>query len=662
MNKKIEFKKDTIGISLILILSAVLNFTNLGIEGYANTFYAAGVKSMLMNFKNFFFASFDPAGFVSIDKPPVGFWIQAICAKVFGFSGWSIILPQALAGVLSVALIYYIVKKSFGITAGLTAALCLAVTPISVAAARNNTIDNLLVLFLLLGCWAALTAAEKGKLSYLILSLVFVGIGFNIKMVEAYMVAPAIYITYLLASNMSLKKRIKNLTLGTIVLLVISLSWAIITDLIPANNRPYVGSSTNNTVMQLIIGHNGLERIGLGRRNGNKITISQRTVENMSNLNNIQKRLRQTKYRDGFNQSNNGMNFGRNSNAGIFRLFGNGNMSDQISWLLLFAIIGFAAAAIKEKLRTPFNTRKKLSLILWITWLIPEFIYFSFSRNVTHTYYLTTMAPSIAALVGIGLSAMLAFYKQRGSKSWFLPISLIANACVEILILSYNYNISKGYKIIIILTAILCILSSIILCIISLTSSNTKALDKLLISIAFIGILAAPTVWSFTPMFYKMNGSSPSAGLELSRSNYNTESSVGGNSKLIKFLENNRKDEKYLVMVPSATSYGSNLILETGEPVMALGGFSGSDPILTLDKFKELVNKGELRYALINISNNRSFGESNSNNSIMNWIKENGKTIPSNQWKDSNSSRNQRQSEKFGVSNNSTQLYDLKSK
>ncbi|MEY8000705.1 glycosyltransferase family 39 protein [Clostridium sp. Mt-5] len=697
MNKKIKFTRETIGLSLILILSAVLNFTNLGIEGNANTFYAAGVKSMMMNFKNFFFASFDPGGFVTIDKPPLGFWIQTISAKIFGFSGWSIILPQALAGVISVAIIYHLVKRSFGTSAGLIAALCLAVTPISVAAGRNNTIDNLLVLPLLLACWAILIAAEKGKIKYLILSLVLVGIGFNIKMVEAYMVAPAIYITYLLASTMGFKKKIKHLVLGTVVLLVVSLSWAIIADLVPASDRPYIGSSTNNTVMELIIGHNGLERIGIGGRNAGRGQQRQRALENEWSKISNQRGAGQGDFENGFNSSNkndsNANNAQRgmrsNSNAGIFRLFGNGNMSDQISWLLLFAIIGFIAAAIKEKLKSPFDNKEKLSLILWIMWLLPEFIYFSFSKNVTHTYYLTTMAPSIAALVGIGLPAMWDFYKERGVKSWILPIALIANGCVEILILSYNYNRSNGYKIIMLITGILCIVSSIILCIINLIKNKEKAsdkgnaenyenksnfskdttLNKVLVSIAFIGILIAPTVWSFTPMFYPMNGSSPSAGLELASGNQQRDSSVSNNSKLIKFLEDNKKNEKYLVAVPSANSYGSDLILKTGEPVMALGGFSGSDPILTVEQFKKLVNDGVVRYALVNTGGNRGFGGAmgnNSNSNITSWIQQNGKVVLDSKWKNSTISKNQAENQRsggavgFGDEGNSTKLYDLK--
>lgn len=695
MLKKIKFTKETIALALILILSALLNFANLSIEGYGNTFYAAGVKSMMMNFKNFFFASFDPGGFVTIDKPPLGFWIQTICAKIFGFSGWSIILPQALAGVISVWLIYYIVKRSFGTLAGLISALCLAVTPIAVAAARNNTIDNLLVLPLLLACLAVLIAAEKGKIKYLILSLVLVGIGFNIKMVEAYMVAPAIYITYLLSSTMRFRKKIKDLILGTVVLLIVSLSWAVVADLVPAASRPYIGSSTNNTVMQLIIGHNGLDRLGIGRKNIGKARQQQVMLRNELSKDYNQRKVGQYSFvnrsnssnkNDSYNNMQRGGGMGGNSNTGILKLFSNNNMSDQISWLLLFALIGFIAAAIKEKLKSPFDNRKKLSLILWIMWLLPEYIYFSFSKNIAHTYYLTTMAPSIAALVGIGLSSMWTFYKEGRKKSWILPIALIANACVEILILSYNYNKYNGYKIIIIVISILCIVSSIILCIVNLirikpvkskdkryenrySSSKNMTLSKVLISIAFIGILVAPTVWSFTPMFYKMNGSSPSAGLELVRQNSQRDLNANdSNSKLIKFLEKNKTSEKYIVVVSSASYYGSDLILQTGQPVMALGGFSGSDPILTLEQFKKLVSDGVVRYALVNTTNNRGFGggNNNSNTQIMNWIKENGEVVPNSNWQDTPVSNNETEDKRitgFNRSNNEgnyTKLYDLK--
>ncbi|AKA68829.1 glycosyltransferase family 39 protein [Clostridium scatologenes] len=677
MNKKLKITKENLAISIILIFSAVLNLANIGIEGYANTYYAAGVKSMMMNLKNFFFVSFDPSGFVTIDKPPLGFWIQTISAKIFGFSGWSIILPQAIAGVISVWFMYYLVKRSFGSIPALIAALSLTVTPIFVAASRNNTIDNLLVLALLAACLAISKAAEEGKFKYLILSLVFVGIGFNIKMVEAYMVAPALYITYLLSSKLSLKKRIQHLILGSVVLLVVSFSWALAVDLTPTANRPFVGSSTNNSVMELIIGHNGLERIGLGKslkigafdNSKNKNTAKKASNVSKKSPENFSRMEGNNKHNDNSNLKNrkmptNNMNFGGMGNAskaGIVRLFSYNNISDQISWLLPFALFGFLAAAIKEKLKVPFDNKKKLSLILWITWLIPEFIYFSFTKGSFHTYYLTTMAPSIAALAGIAFWSMWELYKEGRKAAWFLPISLIINGAVQIRLLSYNYNLTS-YRIVIIAIGVLCILSSLILVALQITKNRNLILNKTVAAIAFIGILAAPTVWSFTPMFYKMNGSSPSAGLELSRNKQVGNFSSSTNSKLIEFLENNKSNEKYLVAVPSAMNYASDIILKTGEPVMTIGGFSGGDKIISLDQFKELVKNGEIRYVIIN-GTIGGIGEARngSNSEIMNWVKENGKLVPNTQWQNNVSLKSGKSNDKSNMNGqrNSIELYDL---
>ncbi|HEU0000734.1 MAG TPA: glycosyltransferase family 39 protein [Ktedonobacteraceae bacterium] len=160
----------------VLLISIFMNFFQLGQNGFANLYYAAAIRSMLDNWRNFLFVSFDPGGFVSVDKPPLGFWLQAASAKVFGFTPFSIFLPQSLAGVFSVWLLYYLVRRHFGVVAGLLAALALAISPISVLTNRNNTIDSTLVLVMLLGAWAVLKAAENGKLRWLLLCAVFVGL------------------------------------------------------------------------------------------------------------------------------------------------------------------------------------------------------------------------------------------------------------------------------------------------------------------------------------------------------------------------------------------------------------------------------------------------------------------------------------------------------
>src|SRR5437764_3189012 len=173
----------------ILLVSVFMDFFQLGQNGFGS-YYPPAVRSMMDNWHNFFFASYDPGGFVTIDKPPVGFWFQVLSAKIFGFNAVSILVPQALAGVLSVLLLYYLVRRHFGVVAGLLAALALAISPISVLTNRNNTIDSTLVLVMLLGAWAVIRAAESGKLRWLLLCAVFVGLGFNIKMLEAYLVVP----------------------------------------------------------------------------------------------------------------------------------------------------------------------------------------------------------------------------------------------------------------------------------------------------------------------------------------------------------------------------------------------------------------------------------------------------------------------------------------
>jgi 4-amino-4-deoxy-L-arabinose transferase-like glycosyltransferase len=679
VTEKVRFTKQNFWIGIILILSIILNFANLGIEGYANTYYSAGVKSMMMNFKNFFFVSSDPSGFVTIDKPPIGFWLQTISAKIFGFSGWSVILPQALAGVISVWIIYYLVNRSFGSLAGLVAALCLAVTPIFVAASRNNTIDNQLVLSLLLACWAISIAAEKGKLKYLLLSLLLVGIGFNIKMVEAYMIAPAIFITYFLSYAMPYKIKIKHLIIGAVVLFVVSLSWAVIVDLVPANDRPFIGSSTDNSVMELIIGHNGLERIGLGGKNAYRGNNQPQEFQNKTNTSQNQQSQNQqpsnqrSQNQKPQNQQPTGRSgMGNNSKTGISRLFYYNNLSDQISWFLPFAIIGAIASAIEEKVKFNFDNNRKLSLLLWFMWLLPEFIYFSFSKNVTHTYYLTTMAPSVAALTGIGLATMWKLHNEQSWKKWILPSAFIVNGLIEILILSSNYQTSNGYKITLIITGILSIGASIALVIGAIRRKNSthseeismRKLNIILASIAFIGILTAPMVWSFTTLFYPMNGSSPAAGLELVSSKQDRNFSNSSNLKLIQFLEANKKNEKYLVAVPSAMTYASDLILKTNEPVMTIGGFSGSDKIITLEQFKQLVSEGAVRYAVVSGGGHMGGGptEANSNNDIMNWITANGKPVSDSEWKDPTTSDTQNNNQRFGGfggETSSAKLYDL---
>ena len=245
----------------VMLISVFMNFYQLGQNGFANLFYAAGVRSMLDSWHNFFFVSYDPGGFVSLDKPALGFWLQTISAKIFGFTAFTVYLPQALAGVFSVLILYHLVRRHFGVTAGLLAALALAISPISVLTNRNNTIDSTLVLCMMLGAWAVLKAAETGKLRWLLMCAVAVGLGYNVKMTEIFLVVPAYGLLYLLAAPRKIWTRIWHLAVALALMLVIALSWSVAVDLTPASQRPYVGSSQDNSEISLALGYNGIERL-----------------------------------------------------------------------------------------------------------------------------------------------------------------------------------------------------------------------------------------------------------------------------------------------------------------------------------------------------------------------------------------------------------------
>jgi len=712
--KKLKLSKEKFLLSLILIFSAILNFANLSINGYSNLYYAAGVKSMTMSLKNFFFVSFDPTSFVSIDKPPLGFWLQAISAKIFGFSGWSILLPQALAGVISVWVIYRIVKRSFGTTSGLLSALFLATTPIFVAVSRNNTCDNLLVMTLLFACWAISIAAEKGKFKYLLIGLAIVGVGFNIKMLQAYMVVPAIYLVYLLSSAISLKKRIVHLICGTLVLLVVSFSWAIVVDLIPAANRPYVGSSTNNSELELIIGHNGLERLGIGSSStggmggsGNKNQVKftegsktstaatsnsevKSTSKSASSNTNTQGGMqggtpptgtRPSGMPSGGQGGKSGGGGGNSSMGGsavssVTRLFVTTGMSDQIIWLFPIAVLGLLAAALKEKFKPAFNNKRKLDLLLWTMWLIPEFIYFSFTTGLFHPYYLTMLAPPIAALAGIGIVSMWELYIERTWKSWILPITLIVDGALQLFVLSYFYSTSSITKILMITLSILCFVSSIVLIILKLKKNNNLKLSKILVTTALIGLLITPTVWSATTLFGAESGTFPAAGLSLISSSKSGSAGMGSmgmgsssdssNAKLIKFLQANKTTEKYILLTSSTSGVASDIIIKTGESVMTWG-FFGTDKAITLAQFKTLVKNGEIRYVMVGGQG----GGSGSTSDIMTWAKKAGTLVAESKWKDTTTSKSatttktttstkNSMTQKFG-GQTSEALYDLKS-
>jgi len=245
----------------ILAFSFFLNFWNISQNGTCNEYYAACVKSMTQSWHNFFFVSFDPAGMVSVDKPPVGLWMQALSCKVFGYSGWAMLLPQALSGTLSCLLIYLLTAKYFSKPTGLAAALIFAVTPAVVLVSRNSTMDMQLIFWLLLAVWFLMKSIDTGKWRWLIVCGVLIGVGFNVKMLQAYLIVPAVVATYLIFAKGKVWKRFAAGLLAAVVMIGVSFAWIAAVDLTPASKRPYVDSTNGNSAMELVFGHNGVERL-----------------------------------------------------------------------------------------------------------------------------------------------------------------------------------------------------------------------------------------------------------------------------------------------------------------------------------------------------------------------------------------------------------------
>lgn len=248
----------------ITIAAFLLYLWNINGEGYSNAYYAAAVKSMTESPKAFFFGSLDTGLYVTVDKPPLGLMIQALSALVFGVNSFGIIFPSALSGVGCIILVYFMVKRPWGPTAGVIASGVMAFTPIIAALSRTNNLDMILLFFMTCGAFFILKAADKQSLKYYILAMVFLGLGFNVKMLEAYLALPAFIVVYFAAKGRIVKKILHSL-IAVAVLLAVSLSWAVVVDSIPAFERPYIGGSGDNSVIDLTLGYNGIERLnGMG--------------------------------------------------------------------------------------------------------------------------------------------------------------------------------------------------------------------------------------------------------------------------------------------------------------------------------------------------------------------------------------------------------------
>lgn len=540
-------------LSAILLLGAVLRLWRLAQNGFGTEYYAAGVRSMLASAHNFFFLSFDPAGFVSLDKPPLAFWLQGLSAWLFGFSGWSLLLPQVIEGLASIALLYHLVARGFGKPAGLIAALALALTPVSVAVDRSGNTDSALVLLLLLASWALLNAVATGRLRWLLLTALFGGLAFNTKMLAAFVLLPAFVALYWFCTGISWRGRLLHLALAGAVLLGISLSWAVAFDLTPPTQRPYAGSSRTNSMLDLALLHNGQERF-----------------------------TPRAEIQAGMPQ------FYDAVPVGPLRL-ANRHLAAQVLWLLPLGLIGLVAAWRRGTHRN--------ALLLWGLWLLSYGIVFSVAGGIFHAYYLAALGPPLAALAGIGTVAL-----------WPMKRALLATL---LLCAGWQAYIGTGS-----LTgslnggttadpALWLMLLPVGLALLALLRSRPG-----LHVLALTGLLLNPLAWSWSnaaaPGFAmlpaadldRVTGREPADPAQRWRRIAATHPLPTADAKLIGFLRANQRDERFALVTVNAR-LAAPVIVRSGLPVMAFGGFNGKDPILSLDDLERRAMAGELRFVLL---------------------------------------------------------------
>jgi 4-amino-4-deoxy-L-arabinose transferase-like glycosyltransferase len=353
----------------LLVVTAGLYLWDLGASGWANSFYSGAVQAGSKSWKAFFFGSFDSSNFITVDKPPAALWVMDISARIFGVNSWSILVPNALEGVAAVGFLYLTVRRWFSPAAALLSGAVMALTPVAALMFRFNNPDAFLVLVLTAAAYATVRAVEDGRTRWIVLAGSLVGFGFLVKMLQAFLVAPAIALVFLVAAPGPVRRRLGQLALAGVAMLLSAFWWVAAVMLIPAADRPYIGGSQNNSLWNLIFGYNGFGRI-TGNETGSV---------------------------GGAPAGGGGGQWGP---TGLTRLF-QSDMGSQISWLLPAALI-LLVAGLAYTSRARRTDRTRAALILWGGWLLVTGAVFSLSKGIIHPYYTVALAPAIGALIGVG--------------------------------------------------------------------------------------------------------------------------------------------------------------------------------------------------------------------------------------------------------------------
>ncbi|MFI6787952.1 ArnT family glycosyltransferase [Nonomuraea sp. NPDC050383] len=625
-------------LAAILLLATGLYCWALGSLGWGNSYYSAAVKSMGQSWTNFLFGAYDPAGVITVDKPPAALWPQVLSTKIFGMHGWALILPQVAEGVATVFLLHRAVRLWAGEAAGLLAALVLTLTPITVAINRDNNPDTLLVLTLVAAAYALTRAlrTESGRaaLRWLCGAGLLIGLGFLTKMLAAWMVIPAFAAAWLVGARGPWPGRLARLLAGGGVLAVSSLWWVAMVALWPGD-RPYIGGSTDGGAWDLVIGYNGLGRI-LGGSGGGL---------------------------GGFSISFGGA-------AGPGRLF-NDQVGGQISWLLPLCGVALALAVAVAVLRRrgvtmPGEPLAAAGWVLWGAWLVICGLVYATQQGIFHPYYTTQLAPAIAAVTA-GFATTLARAHRAGAR-WALPLGAGAVAVTA----AWAYVVIErvpswnGWLAWPVATA------GVAAIVLLLLSAGRRRLLPAALGVAILAVLSAPAAWAISVpgSTSVMGGANPTAGpptmpfglgggggrgpggfqlpegMRLPPGVKLPEGFPGGNGgmppgfpgggaeltsdqrKILDYAVENSGSARIKLAAEGGSMAASPFILNSDATVIGMGGFSGMDDAPTVQQLKDWTSSGHLRFVLG--SGAGGFGAMMGGTSThrSRWIKENCAEVP----------------------------------
>jgi 4-amino-4-deoxy-L-arabinose transferase-like glycosyltransferase len=592
----------------LLAATALLYLWDLGASGNANSFYAAAVQAGSKSWKAWFFGSLDSSNFITVDKPPGALWVMGLSARVFGYSSWSLLVPQALEGIAAVGLLAGAVRRVAGPAAGLIAGAVLALTPAAVLIFRFDNPDALLVLLLVAAAYGVTRALEAGRTRWLVLSGVAVGFAFLTKSGQALLPVTAFGLAYLVAAPVSLRRRVGQL-LAAAVAMVLAAGWWIVAVLVwPAADRPYIGGSTDNNPLQLAFGYNGLGRLLGGSGNGG----------------------------GGGGRGGFGGGTGFGGATGLTRLF-RGEFGLEISWLLPAALLLLAAGGwLTWRSRRADPVRA--AFVLWGGWLLVTAATFSYMRGTIHPYYTVALAPAIAALVGIGGVLLWQRRGAAGRAAYVVLAGAVVVTCAwDVALLRSQSSFHPSVAVVAIVLSALALLG------LGAAVLRARAGRRMITGAALVTIvaLAVPAAaWGVATAATPHSGSIPTAVTTGGSGGSGSRSAAGGgaggfaggggggggrggvsvSSALTAALE--KTTTRWAAATDGSQSAASLELATGGKAVMAIGGFTGDDPAPTLAQFKAYVAAGDITYYIAGGQGGGGpGGGSGASSQITSWVK-----------------------------------------